>query len=219
MYKDITSIILSGGKSSRMGRNKSFLKIGDKTIIERVRDFLQGIFQDVILITNDPEEYKFLGLPMFEDVYRHKGHLAGIHSGLKHSKTNLNFIISCDLPFMTKEMINYLIEYKTDKLITIAKADGFIQQLAGKYSKECLSPSEKILKELIENENRDEVQKKRKCNVLSLIDLVGAEIISAESLPFYNEDLYFNMNRTEDYNSLLNKLRLKDINVKLDMKR
>ncbi|MCZ6701888.1 MAG: molybdenum cofactor guanylyltransferase [Ignavibacteria bacterium] len=210
MYKDITSIILSGGKSSRMGRNKSFLKIGDKTIIERVRDFLQGIFQDVILITNDPEEYKFLGLPMFEDVYRHKGPLAGIHSGIKHSKTNLNFIISCDLPFMTKEMINYLIEYKTDKLITIAKADGFIQQLAGKYSKECLSPSEKILKELIENENRDEVQKKRKCNVLSLIDLVGAEIISAESLPFYNEDLYFNMNRTEDYNLLLNKLRLKE---------
>jgi len=211
VYKDIKGIILSGGKSSRMGRNKSFLKIGDKTIIERVRDFLQGIFQDVILIANDPEEYKFLGLPMFEDVYRHKGPLAGIHSGLKHSKTNLNFIISCDLPFMTKEMINYLIEYKTDKLITIAKADGFIQQLAGKYSKECLSPSEKILKELIENENRDEVQKKRKCNVLSLIDLVGAEIISAESLPFYNEDLYFNMNRTEDYNWLMNKLSLKEI--------
>jgi hypothetical protein len=52
------------------------------------------------------------------------------------------------------------------------------------------------------------VQKKRKCNVLSLIDLIGAEIIYAESLPFYNEDLYFNMNRTEDYNLQLNKLRL-----------
>ena len=107
-------------------------------------------------------------------------------------------------------MINYLVDFKTNKIITVAKADGFIQQLAGKYSKECLSPSEKILKELIENENRDEVQKKRKCNVLGLIDLVGAEIIPAESLSFYNEDLYFNMNRTEDYNLLLNKLRLKE---------
>jgi molybdopterin-guanine dinucleotide biosynthesis protein A len=91
----------------------------------------------------------------------------------------------------------------------VAKADGFIQQLAGKYSKECLCPSEKILKEVENNENRDVVQKKRKCNVLSLIDLVGAEIIPAESLPFNNEDLYFNLNRTEDYNLLLNKLRLK----------
>ncbi len=211
MYDDITAIILSGGKSSRMGINKSFLKIGDKTVIERMRDLLQSIFNNVILITNDPDDYKFLGLPVFEDVFRHRGPLAGIHSGLKHSKTNINFIISCDLPLMTEEMINYLIEYKTDKLITVAKADGFIQQLAGKYSKECLSPSEKILKEVVNNENRDAVQKKRKCNVLRLIDLIGAEIISAESLPFYNKDLYFNMNRTEDYNLLLNKLSLKEI--------
>jgi hypothetical protein len=91
----------------------------------------------------------------------------------------------------------------------VAKADEFIQQLAGKYSKECLSPSEKILNEQLENENRAIVQKKIKCNVLSLIDIVGVEIIRAESLPFYNEDLYFNMNSTEDYNLMLNKLRLK----------
>ena len=211
MYDDITAIILSGGKSSRMGTNKSLLKIGEKTIIERLRNLLQSMFKDVILITNDPDDYKFLGLPIYEDIFRHRGPLAGIHSGLKHSKTDLNFIISCDLPFMTMEMINYLIEYKTNKLVTVAKADGFIQQLAGKYSKECLSPSEKILIELINNENRNAVQKKRKCNVLSLIDLVGAEIISAESLPFYKEDLYFNMNRTEDYNFLLEKLKLKEI--------
>ena len=208
MYDDITAIILSGGKSLRMGTNKSFLKIGDKTVIERMRDLLQSMFKEVILITNEPDDYKFLGLPIYEDVFRYRGPLAGIHSGLKNSKKNLNFIISCDLPLMTKEMINYLIEYKTDKLITIAKADGFIQQLAGKYSKECLSPAEKILKEVVNNENRNVVQKKRKCNVLSLIDIVGAEIISAESLPFYSEDLYFNMNRTEDFYLLLNKLSL-----------
>jgi molybdopterin-guanine dinucleotide biosynthesis protein A len=210
MYDDITAIVLSGGKSTRMGTNKSFLKIGDKTIIERLRDLLQSMFKEVILITNDPDEYTFLSLPVYEDIFRYRGPLAGIHSGLKHSKTNPNFIISCDLPFMTKQMINYLIEYKTDKIITVAKADGFIQQLAGKYSKDCLSPSEKILQDGINNENRDIVQRKRRCNVLSLIELVGAEIIPAESLPFYNEDLYFNMNRTEDYNLLLEKISLVD---------
>ena len=136
MYKDITGIILSGGKSTRMGSNKSFLKVGHKTIIERVRDLLQVIFKDVILITNDPDEYKFLNLPMFEDVYKYKGPLAGIHSGLLHSSTEINFIISCDIPLITQEMIKYLVDYKTEKIITIAKADGFIQQLAGKYSKE-----------------------------------------------------------------------------------
>ena len=207
MYDDITAIILAGGKSTRMGTNKSLLKIDDKTIIEKLCDLLQSMFKEVILITNEPDEYTFLRLPIFEDIFRYRGPLAGIHSGLKHSKTDLNFIISCDLPFMTEEMINYLIEYKTDKLITVAKADGFIQQLAGKYSRECLAPSEKILKEATMNENRDNVQYKRKCNVLSLIDLVGAEIISAEALPFYNKDLYFNMNRTEDYKLLLEKIK------------
>lgn len=208
MYNDITGIILAGGKSSRMGKNKSFLKIGDETIIERVRYLLQGIFKNVILITNDPDEYKFLGLPMFEDVYKHKGPLAGVHSGLVHSATDINFIISCDIPFMTKEMIKYLVDYRTSKLITIAKADGFIQQLAGKYSKACLNDAEKILKEQLEMERRDEIQQKRRCNVLKLIDRVGAEIIDAEKLSFYNEDLYFNMNKTEDYESVVQKLSL-----------
>ena len=208
MYKDITGIILSGGKSSRMGTNKSFLKVGDKTIIERVRDLMQGIFQDVILITNDPDEYKFLGLTMFEDVYKHKGPLAGIHSVLVHSSTEINFIISCDIPLITREMIKYLVDYKTEKLITIAKADGFIQQLAGKYSKTCLNAAEEILNEQLEAERRDNVQRKRRCNVLKLIDQVGAEIINAEELPFYNDNLYFNMNKTEDYNLLLKKFSL-----------
>ena len=109
---------------------------------------------------------------------------------------------------MTKEMIKYLVDYRTSKLITIAKADGFIQQLAGKYSKACLNDAEKILKEQLEMERRDEIQQKRRCNVLKLIDRVGAEIIDAEKLSFYNEDLYFNMNKTEDYESVVQKLRL-----------
>ena len=71
MYDDITAIILSGGKSTRMGTNKSFLKIGDKTVIERMRDLLQSIFKDVILITNEPDDYKFFGLPIYVDIFRH----------------------------------------------------------------------------------------------------------------------------------------------------
>jgi len=60
MYKDITGIILSGGKSTRMGDNKSLLKIGELTIIERVRILMKSLFDEVILITNDPADYKFL---------------------------------------------------------------------------------------------------------------------------------------------------------------
>ena len=60
MYNDITGIILAGGKSTRMGQNKSLLKIGEYTIIERVVNLLKPLFPELILITNNPEEYSFL---------------------------------------------------------------------------------------------------------------------------------------------------------------
>ena len=153
MYNDVTGIILSCGKGSRMGGNKSLLKIGEMTIIERVRDLMQSLFKEVILITNDSADYKFLNIPLFEDLFKHKGPLAGIHSGLTHSSTEQNFIISCDLPFITKEMIKYIVDYKTKKLITIAKADGYIQQLAGKYSKECAYEAEQFLNKVLDRKS------------------------------------------------------------------
>ena len=65
MYNDITGIILSGGRSKRMGVNKAMLKIGDKTLIERTSNLISAIFKKVLLITNTPDEYSFLGLETF----------------------------------------------------------------------------------------------------------------------------------------------------------
>lgn len=202
MYSDITGIILSGGKSSRMGENKSLLNLGGKKVIERVTELMNRLFPEVILITNTPNEYSFLKIPMFRDVYEYKGPLAGIHSGLTHSKTEQNFIISCDIPLMKKEMIEYIIDYKTEMSITVCRADGFVQQLAGRYSKTVLLETEKSLK-IQEEELRNPHQHKRKCKVLSLLDKVGADIIDAEKLDFYSESLFFNMNRPEDYEKVL----------------
>lgn len=91
MYKDITGIILAGGKSKRMGLNKSFLKVGEVTMIERTTELMKSLFERVILITNTPDEYKFLGIEMFEDIYKNVGPLAGIHSGLSHALMTCSF--------------------------------------------------------------------------------------------------------------------------------
>jgi molybdopterin-guanine dinucleotide biosynthesis protein A len=199
MYDNITGIILSGGKSSRMGENKSLMKIKGKTIIEHVKLLMQSLFNEVILITNDQHEYEFLGLKMFSDIFLRMGPLAGIHSGLFNSLTQKNFIISCDIPLMTPEMIKYLVDFKTDKPVTIAKADGYLQQLCGVYDKICLPFAEEILSNKNTSEVRTTDQKKRGCTVLELINLTGAEIIQAESLPFYVKDTFFNMNKRDDF--------------------
>lgn len=210
MYNDITACILSGGKSTRMGENKSLMKIGDKTVIERLKDQLQKMFSKVILIANEPQEYSFLKLPLYPDVYPGRGPLSGIHSALVNSTTDKCFIIASDIPLMKSEMIEYLINYKTDKLITIARANGFIQQLCGIYHK-CLIPeAEKILLDKEQAEERSTEQKKRKCSVLEMADRLGAEIIDAEKLPFYTEDMYYNMNRKSEFEYVKSKLLAND---------
>ena len=104
---------------------------------------------------------------------------------------------------MTEQMIKYLIEFKTDKPVTVAMADCFIQQLCGVYDKSCLRYAEEILKNGMGPEKRSEGQKDRRCRVLGLIDIVGAEIIDAESLPFYKKDMFFNMNKRSDFEQVL----------------
>ena len=198
MYSDITGVILAGGKSSRMGVNKSFLKLGNQTIIERIVDLMKSIFSEVIIITNTPDEYKFLNLPLYEDIYKWKGPLAGIHSALTHSQTEKIFVLSCDVPLMSKEMIEYIIEYKTDKSIVFCEAAGYHQPLVGVYSKKILSEIEKFI-------SNNEMSDKSFHQFLKIVD---AEIIHPEKLSFYKDEIFFNVNRPEDYEQLKLKYEL-----------
>lgn len=199
MYNDITGIILSGGKSKRLGLNKSLLKIGEQTIIQRTANMMKELFSRVLLITNTPDEYRFLGLEIFEDIYKNVGPLAGIHSGLVHSASEKNFIISCDMPFVDKGVIDFIINYKTDKLITVTKADGFVQQLCGLYSKKVLPEIKKLISE--EGITTETIQQSKcGCKVLQLVKNLDAEIIDiASEYAHYEEGMFLNMNRLEDF--------------------
>ena len=196
MYFDITGIILSGGKSSRMGENKSLLKIGNKTIIERIVELMKDIFSENIIITNTPDEYKFLQLPLYEDIYKWKGPLAGIHSGLTYSKTEKNFVISCDTPLMTKEMIQYIVNFQTRKPIVFCRAAGYHQPLVGVYKKQIIIEIEKFLSD------NDETTDK---SFHHFLKKVNAEIIDPQDLLFYKDELFFNVNSPDDYTIILSK--------------
>lgn len=194
MYSDITGIILAGGKSSRMGMNKSLLKIGGKTIIERIVDLMKSIFSEIIIITNSPNEYASLKLPMYEDIYKWKGPLAGIHSALTHSQTEKNFVISCDTPLMTKDMIEYIVNFQTQKPIVFCEAAGYHQPLVGIYKKEIMIEIENFLS------GNDETTDKSFHRFLKRVD---AEIIHPGDLSIYNDEIFFNVNKKDDYEKLL----------------
>ncbi|MCK5087392.1 MAG: molybdenum cofactor guanylyltransferase, partial [Melioribacteraceae bacterium] len=102
MKRDITAVILAGGNSSRMGLNKSLLKINNSSFIDRTIILLENIFDDIIIVSNSPEDYTALGLQIFQDVYPGFGPLAGIHSGLMNSNSEKVFVVSNDLPFLNR---------------------------------------------------------------------------------------------------------------------
>ena len=204
MYDNITGIILSGGKSTRMGENKSFLKMNNKTIIENVVEMMNSIFSKVILITNTPDEYEFLNLEIYTDIYKNVGPLAGIHSGLINSETQKNFIISCDIPLMNSEFIKSIINIDSEKQIIVSKADGFVQQLCGIYDKSLTQLISEIIDADNFSESSDSIQKKRKCKVHQLINKSNSLIIDdIEKMAGWHKEIFLNMNRKEDYEFIL----------------
>jgi molybdopterin-guanine dinucleotide biosynthesis protein A len=205
MYQDITGIILAGGKSSRMGQNKSLLQINGVTLIERTVNLMKELFPILLLSTNSLSEYAFLNLEMVTDVVTKVGPLAGIYSALIASKTEKNFIISCDMPLMTGDMVEYIINYKPDAPIKVAKADGFVQQLCGLYSRSVLPDIEKVIVKRREEESRADIQQKRGCPVLELVRSLDSVIMDAEmEYPDYKKNTFFNLNKPEDYNYIVN---------------
>ncbi len=198
MKHKITAIILAGGKSSRIGTEKALLKLNNVTIIESIYNLVTEIFDEVIIISDEKEKYSFLTDNVYKDIYPGLGPLSGIHSGLKNSNTEFNFIISCDMPFVNNEVVNFIIsKISSETEIVFTKSDSSFHTLCGVYQKKSFPK----LEELILNSENERSNKlgKAKIKLFDLINSVNAEIIDIENEKFYHSNLMFNMNTLEDY--------------------
>jgi molybdopterin-guanine dinucleotide biosynthesis protein A len=144
--KDITGVILVGGKSRRMGRDKAFLELAGKTLFERLLDLFRKNFERILLVGNDGDRFSRYGFPIVPDIYAGSS-LGGIYTGLYHSETEHIFVSSCDLPFPNGDVLRYLCQSREgfDAVVTTTP-DGY-EPLFALYSKSCLGP----IKNLIES--------------------------------------------------------------------
>jgi molybdenum cofactor guanylyltransferase len=142
----VTGVVQAGGKSTRMGGNpKALIELGGRSIVERVVAALTPAVDDVLVVTNTPELYAFLGLPMVADVYPDHGSLGGIYSGLR-AAGEIAFTVACDMPFLHPEVVRLVVERAGEGDVVIPRVGEQLETMHAAYSQTCLPPMEARLR-------------------------------------------------------------------------
>ncbi len=136
---DAAGIIVAGGKSARFKGNKALVEISSQRMIDVVVSRLKNIFPKLILVTNTPEDYPGLDVEIVSDLIPGRGPLSGIHAGLVRSSYSLNFIVACDMPFVSGALGAYLVQQAApDDDIIVPFVNGFNEPLSAVYRRTCI---------------------------------------------------------------------------------
>lgn len=136
----LTVAIQAGGKSSRMGTDKSFVLLDGRPMIELVRDKVTGLGDELILITNRPDDYAYLGLPMFSDVFPDQGSLGGIYTAVYAATHPHTLVVACDMPWLNRDLLQYMINLRHEADVIVPRWEKYPEPLHAIYSKNCLAP-------------------------------------------------------------------------------
>jgi molybdopterin-guanine dinucleotide biosynthesis protein A len=137
MIADCTAIILAGGDSQRMGRDKAGLLLGDQTLLQRVIATMQQVFPQIIVSVRQrrPE----INLPQVCDDHLNAGPLAGLAASLGHVTTPWAFVVACDMPFVVPSLVEQLAGYRSRHQAVVPVVQGYPQPLAAFYASGCLA--------------------------------------------------------------------------------
>lgn len=200
---DITSIIIAGGRSSRMGTNKALLPLNGMAVIEKMIGELESVSQRILIAGGQHHDYNHLGPEVVMDQYPDMGPLAGLYAGLSAATTEWSLVVACDLPFVHRgifaeirervtriEEENASIEKEKRVQAIIVKAGGRIQPLLAAYRQGVLPGLQLALEG-----GRLRMSEWVASIHVEYID--GADL--ADKLGDTEEMLQFNMNDIEDY--------------------
>jgi molybdenum cofactor guanylyltransferase len=146
MITDVTGVLLAGGKSRRMGKDKRFLLVGGRQLYERSLAVLQSLFQDVRIVLAQDSPPLSSDVPVLRDVVPDCGTLGGIYTGLKEAATEHIFTVACDMPFLNPAVIRYLVSLKGPADIVIVRVNQGLQPTHAVYSRRCLPVFEEMVR-------------------------------------------------------------------------
>jgi molybdopterin-guanine dinucleotide biosynthesis protein A len=172
----VSGIILAGGQSRRMGRDKAFIELNGKPIVAHVLETMQRICAETIIVANDAQTYARFSVPIVGDVFPDKGSLGGIYSGLRAAREEYVVAVACDMPFLSPDLLRFMISLASQFDVVIpqasspsgktprgARAENFrakttpqpnqalakerdLHPMHAIYSKQCLAPMEEKIR-------------------------------------------------------------------------
>jgi len=181
----LTGIILSGGKSSRMGLEKGTSLLMEKPLVEYSVDTLSQICENIIISANT-SDYDYLGYPVVKDEVKDVGPIGGIYTCLKSSQTEDNIVLSCDMPLIPNILIQYIYSEKAlyDAVIPVFK--GFSEPMCAYYNK---SITEDLLKAIHDKNYK----------IQDVVKEFNTKFLDIDSnFPFYQDNLFANINSPND---------------------
>jgi molybdenum cofactor guanylyltransferase len=188
--EEITGFVLAGGKSSRMGEDKSMMIWKGKRLIEYAIETLRPICSNVIISSNT-DQYQFTGCEVWPDELPVQASMIGIWSCLKRSQTELNIFLSCDMPLVPASLFEYLLSNSgTYDVIVPTDSMNQIEPLCGIYRHNLIQSFERAINE-------------KDYSLHKFIKNSNHRLLSISSdLSFFHRDMFLNINTKEDFNNL-----------------
>jgi molybdopterin-guanine dinucleotide biosynthesis protein A len=186
--EELTGIILSGGKSSRMGHDKGLCRFNGKALVEYALETLKPICGKILISANrNLTEYSRYGVPVLADEIKDIGPIGGIYTCLNHSETQHNLILSCDTPFVGTLLLKHLLSRVQKEQIVVPSHHKFlVEPLSAYYATNTLG----AVKEAIDDHDY---------KLLNLFKRVRFKSVQVDGIyTFYNENSFMNINCEED---------------------
>jgi molybdopterin-guanine dinucleotide biosynthesis protein A len=142
-YPDVTGVIMAGGRSSRMGRDKARLEVEGTTFFARVATVFRELFPQV-LIAGERPDLAGPDLPFVPDSYPGSA-LGGLYTGLAAADTPFIFVAPCDMPFPSAELIRLILDQRTGYDVVVPRTPAGLEPLFAVYGKNCLEPMRDML--------------------------------------------------------------------------
>jgi len=182
--------ILAGGKSRRMGRDKSQLVLNGETLVARAVRTLSALSGDVILVTSTPELFEGLDVRLTGDVMPGGGALSGIHAGLIAARHEFALVVACDMPFLNLDLLRYMASLTAgaSAAVVIPRWRGELETLHTFYSRDCMPAIEPILQ-------------RGGGRIIEFYERVSVRYVELEEITRFDPDglTFFNVNSPEDW--------------------